>query len=423
MRQSELCEGICSISQLSKIETGKTQIKPDELQAFAKRLGVTVKDLESDSALHAEIQTLTEYAKQAIQLARFDTALSLCKQAIAKSLVLQDRTVYAKMVLFEIYLRIRSESWEALIESSKILLQEEYELETAEWVMFYYCTAQAYQHTGEYSKMLEYLVQVLKYMERTPLDDEEAARAYNVGSNACFFLRRPRDLYRYAKISEKLFLEMGSFHWASVALNNSAHGLLLMGRYEESSEIYEASYQKTLANMINMSCGTSSHNLGCIALLTNNLSQARLYFERALHHYGLEKTLNMFVQAEPSLELATVSVREHKFAEGERWLQDVEAMLPDLPGAKYLYQARIARTRAESCGLQGQSEEQLAHLRHALDIYERHTVWYEAYEVATELAELLEAHREATALDYYRSAIQYHDSFEVACGRKILEHQ
>ncbi|MGZ4164333.1 MAG: helix-turn-helix domain-containing protein, partial [Tumebacillaceae bacterium] len=84
LTQDELAEGICSISQLSKIENGKTYVKRALLKQMAERLSVTIERIESTDALQEELSDTLQLAKDAFTTTNYDKAYELVSDVIRK---------------------------------------------------------------------------------------------------------------------------------------------------------------------------------------------------------------------------------------------------------------------------------------------------------------------------------------------------
>jgi HTH-type transcriptional regulator, quorum sensing regulator NprR len=80
--QEILAEGICSVSQLSKLENGQTYAQRTLLKQFAERLEVNIEKLESSDGLSEELKEKMQIAKYALDIKKYQESLGIIQEVI-----------------------------------------------------------------------------------------------------------------------------------------------------------------------------------------------------------------------------------------------------------------------------------------------------------------------------------------------------
>lgn len=124
MTQAELCEGICSQAEISKVENGKNSPTIDLLQQVAKRLKVPLSTLFQDHLRSDAFQEIDERLAKMIRLTQWHEALEYLNSVKRSATydVLHVLADYYEIVVLEKYEHISYD--EAVLRLKQLLLHE-----------------------------------------------------------------------------------------------------------------------------------------------------------------------------------------------------------------------------------------------------------------------------------------------------------
>lgn len=421
MRQEELCEGICSVSQLSKIENGKAKAKPEQLQAFAERLGLGRELLLSPDALREELEQNLKLAMKLNNAGHHEKARTLVVQVMQQSHEQGYEDLYIEAA-FQVTRCMESlGEWEEAAKLLIELLSSGRELEPRRLLELYGQLGLTYQYMGKKGEAYKYYAQEERYIDLIEEDDPHLLRVYYRYSAHQSELRHHEEAYKFARKAYELAKANQMHIWRLRAANLVALELSWLRRDREGRYgLLKAILQEAEENSLLYEAGVSANNLGTLYLHDEDFAHARQCQELCIHYWSCIP--NIYASpylCEPYFELAVISVRTDMYEQAETYIAHIRELLQTRDGG-YLYQARIEMVQAEMAGRQNRSADRAVHLRAALAIYDRHQVYWEARITAEELAVTFEQAGDATeALEMYRQAIGYQQKFEAARSTKI----
>jgi tetratricopeptide (TPR) repeat protein len=414
LRQEELCEGICSVSQLSKIETGKAQAKDELIQAIAKRLGVSLKQLQSNDARREQLEQEMKFAIQASKTNHDQKAIALIQKVIEESQAHGYRDIYVEAVYQQSHFYDNLGDWPQVIRLSKEVLTSGTELEPGILIDLWGQLGAAYHFTGRLRDAFRCYSQQEDLIDGISPDHPNALRIYNGYVANQFNMRRYREALYYgerayplAVSSQRHIMRWRVANAIALSLNR------LREQPERRYELLESSLQEAEQNGHIAEASIYANNLGTLHYWDERYELAQHYQELCIRYAELvsDVYIDMY-RREPYYELALIFVRTGQFAQAEQILDQLRPLCENRSEA-FLYNARIPRIEAEIAGARGQWEQQVAHLETALAVYEQYQVYLEAEETAVLLAEVWERQGNlAQSLQMYRQAIEYQKKME-----------
>lgn len=121
LTQSELAEGIAASSYISLLETGKRKPKPEMIEKFSARLGISAEELLLDQSSQ-EIALSVNMAKVALSSGDFNSARDYANQVLAFPGVPATAHLAATVVLLQV--RAREGLFEGLLDDFERLFKE-----------------------------------------------------------------------------------------------------------------------------------------------------------------------------------------------------------------------------------------------------------------------------------------------------------
>ncbi|PWK13455.1 helix-turn-helix domain-containing protein [Tumebacillus permanentifrigoris] len=409
MRQEELCEGVCSVSQLSKIENGKAQVKAEHLKIMAERLGVTVEQLMTTDAIHDELRDQIELTKKATVARNYAQAYELIRSVITRAQANGYQDLHAEAVLYECYLLSTTDrNCQAALLKLRETLTDGGEFDPItradlliEYGRIYACSGDLVEAFRQYLQA-DTLLQHLQ-----PIADDHYAQVLDRLSTCMFDLQNWHSGYRYAERCAQIATARNLRHQRLRSLAMQATYASKLGRSEEAKRLLEASLQEAVDYQFIHEIAVLENNLGCWYLEQGELDTAHQCLQRSMTAF--QQLDNPAVLYQPLLNLAEWAQKagnyEHSLQFAQRALDLVHAS--SLPGPAYLIEGRILTMNAKSYELLGDPERKTALYEQALNLYDQNRAIIPAYEVCVTLAEHCYERNDPRALSLYKQAVGY----------------
>ncbi|KEO84687.1 hypothetical protein EL26_03985 [Tumebacillus flagellatus] len=410
LKLEELCRGICSVSQLSKIETGKAQATDSQVQEFASRFGVPVGALQGEDFFAHEVEEQIQLSRKAFHLKKPEQSFAILKRLRESIDPEKRRDLYVKVVLDEVKNYKALSQWQEVAETLQELLPYDSHLSAVERFELWGLLGVAYVRMKQVEQGCQYYRKAQAAFDECLLEDPKYMKLYYMKSDQLFTMGDYREALRCAEIALRMSQEPEySLEWRIACQGHVATAASKLGLYEESAKHFQAVVAEAAANQFVFQEALYLTNLGLTYLVMGRMSEGREVLHKSLSRMELVQDVqNGFFWCMPYLIFAKYHVSMGEYRTAEEYLSRADEILKSSPqGAAYLTQGVACEIWAESAKRQGKTSEQIQHLREALRIYEEHQAPREAFERAAELADLLEERGDAEALEMYRLSLQY----------------
>ncbi|WP_198299731.1 helix-turn-helix domain-containing protein [Tumebacillus avium] len=402
--QDEAAEGLCSISQLSKVENGKTHLKPSLLKVLAERLGVTMEQLESADSLHDELTETLELAKAATLAGHDERAFGYFRKVSATAREHGYRRIFMEAVLGECRLLNRLNGCVQAVELiTEVLAEPDGCEEPKQRVELLIELGKAHRLCGNMMMAHDCYCQADEEFEHVDGKNESHLRTYYELADCHFYMQNYRTALRYMEKAEQLSQEL-SMHLTRIRCTYyKATILRKMGQSEKAKGLFIGTLKEAQDNQLLFDVATINNNLGCLYKAAGEYGQANAHFQRALQVYELLNQEQYL--CDPYLNLAEIALAVGDVQKCLGHLADVLGIVERSGGQFYMEHARALQIRSWVERDAGKFEVYVEQAMEVLGIYAQHSVVGEAYELAVELADVLFERKDGRAVELYRTAI------------------
>ncbi|KEO84685.1 helix-turn-helix domain-containing protein [Tumebacillus flagellatus] len=409
MRQEELCDGLCSVSQLSKIENGKAQVKAEHLKIMAERLGVAVEQLRTTDALRDELREGIELTKKATVAQNYKQAFERIRSVVARAKQAGYQDLHAEAVLYECYLLNMTErKYQAALEKLRETLTDggEFDPITRADLLIEY--GRAYAFTGDLVEAFRQYLQADTLLQRVePVAEDLYARVlYRIG-DCMFYMQNWRTGYRYSDQSAKVAEALGKHQYRIRSKSMQAAFANKLGRPEEARKIMEELLQEAQSNNLIHEIGTLENNIGCWYMEQGDLTTAHQYLQRSMTSFELLN--DRYVMCQPLMNLAEWAQKANHLEASLQYADQVLELVREggLLGLHYLLEGRMLALHAKTYGLLGDEERMTAFYEQALELFDQNRAVIPAYDVCVLLADFYYERSNPRALPLYKQAVSY----------------
>ncbi|KEO84686.1 helix-turn-helix domain-containing protein [Tumebacillus flagellatus] len=416
LKQEELCAGICSVSQLSKLENGKAQGTPDQWRRFAERLGMPVERLLTSDSYLERLQEQLMIAERASAARQQERALEMARAVIEQSRAHGYDDLCGEATFFAAQMSSKLLRWQDALLLLNGLLTSPHQLEVLRQGEVWCELGKAYLHGGNKAEGLRCLRKADALLREIPPGHPRELDLCCQHGDLLYELGDYRESYQRASRANRLAREQSKHLWRLRTATMMALNLFWMGEREQSYALLRSNLHEAEENQLVPEVGGSCVNLGLLYRVDGDLIQARLYLERAVTHLELVIDQHPFLSILPYVELAEVAASEGQEGRADDWLRQVQELNASVKAAAYLYESRTERIRAKLCRRRGKTKQALEWLQSALARYELHHAYEESYETAVEIAELLEEQNDPDAVEMYARAFAYEKRYKEAVG-------
>lgn len=407
LRQEEVAKGLCSVSQLSKVENGKTALKMSLLKAIADRLGVTVEQLESTDAYQEELRETFALANTAFAAGNIEKSLELVRVVLEKSQEGGYPALYAEALLLECRELNKIHRFQDVIERiERVLATDHTAMDTVIKVNLMVELGRAYETQGDMTRAFELYFRADEEFQTIEVIDERCMRDLFVLAVSHFRMRNYRTGLRYVTKVEQIAEESTRHTWRIYAQSLKTKLYTHLGEYEKAREIFPKLLEEAQKQALIEKVGDIQNNYGCLYMAMGEYGEAQSHLQKSIKMYELVgEEVDM---SSVYLNLVEAAYREREYARAATYLEQVQALLQRLPSNRtYQYRARAQHLQGKLQAADGHFAQYVQALQAALEIYDQHGVVLEAYDVAVELADALYDQGDDNAVEMYRKAVEY----------------
>ncbi|MBL0385930.1 helix-turn-helix domain-containing protein [Tumebacillus sp. ITR2] len=409
MRQEELCEGLCSVSQLSKIENGKAQVKAEHLKIMAGRLGVEVEQLMSTDAIHDELRDQIELTRKATIARNYKLAFETIRSVLVRAKQAGYQDLYAEAVLFECYLlNLAEHNHQAALQKLRETLHDGGEFDPVTRAALQIEYGRAYSYTGDLVEGFRQYLQADTLLQRVePVDDDLYARVLYRSAECMFYMQNWRTGYRYSEQAARVAETLGKHQYLTRAKSMQAAFADKLGRPDEARNLYEELLQDAENNNLILDIGTTENCLGRWYLDHGDLETAYHYLQRSLTSFDLLN--DNYNLRQPLMDLAEWAQKAKQFEWSLHYADRVLELIREggMPGLNELLQGQMLAINAKTYGELQDDERMISHYEQALELFDRNRAVIPAYEVCVTLADLYYGRDNGRALTLYKQAVGY----------------
>ncbi|MGZ4122547.1 MAG: helix-turn-helix domain-containing protein [Tumebacillaceae bacterium] len=405
LTQDELAEGICSISQLSKIENGKTYVKRALLKQMAERLSVTIERIESTDALQEELSDTLQLAKDALTTMNYDKAYELVSDVIRKSEEFGYPNHMIEGILLQCRLLIVKKQFEEVIRIASKAIQDELFMESTQKVRLLFELGHAHQLNGNMVAAYDYYMRADEGFEQTEGDRETRLKIFIELSRCNLLMSNYRTALRYTEKAEKLAAEMKKHVNRLRSSYVKADLLERLGESDKAVSLYTAALKEATDNSYLLDVAIINHNFGCLYKNRGDMGQALAYLQRGKQLFEL---MNEEIYLCASYQrIAEIYISEGDTSGALESIEQIFEITDRVTISTYREKAEALRLIAQIKIAEDDLESYIEHMQKVLSIYEQNYVIVEAYDVAIELADVLYQRENPMAVEIYRKAIEF----------------
>lgn len=415
LTQDELADGLCSVSQLSKVENGKTFLKRTLLQQIADRLGVPMNRIENADALLEDLSEHVQLAKDAIAAEKYDMALQLSEQALGQTHDLGFLELYADAYLTKCRALIVLQRVEEAIQLLEQALETKVPQNPTQQLMYLFRLGAAYELSGHKRNAFDAYWRAYEQFELADGNlDNKFFITFYIGKHY-FYMNNNRSALSFLEKALQMASEIPMHLWRVRTHYMMASTLRKLGQWERGEQLFVQSLKEAEDNNFQLDVAIINHNMGCMYQELTEYGMAQAHFKRAVWVFEFCKQ-EAYLCA-PLHHLAEVAFARNEMEEALRYLDRVFELVSQSTFFSHLELANATRLRGQICLSQGQAEAYVDHLQAALQTYEQHRSYLEAYEVAKELAAYFYDTRDERALEMYRKVVEYNEGSLAVNGR------
>lgn len=405
MTQEELVEGICSVSQLSKMENGKTYVQRTVLKQFADRLGVSVERLETEDALLDDLKDKLRLAQSALEVSRYDKCFLYLDEVLGKSRDHGYKEPYNHACAVKAKALLITQSYNETILFVKSVL-EDFDGEKIQLVQMMCTLGQAYRMSGDLVAAYDAFKRAQDEFESDTRHADDVVRLqiyYDLAQCHGLLQSNPRVGLRYAEFAEKLALGLKKHLFRIRA--GCMRGLFLrrLGETDEASRIYESLVYEAEANAHLLDVAIINHNLAHLCRERKQFGEAYGRLEHAISIYELLGENGYYLSA--LLEVAETALAEKDYVKTQKYVDLTFETIDRLDLPTSMEKAKCYILAAEIQKAKNSYETYSDFLIYALELYEGSNALVEAYDVASKIALFWHEQGNEQALDMYKRAV------------------
>jgi len=407
LTQEELAEGLCSVSQLSKVENGKTALKRSLLKQMANRLGVTIERIEASDALLEEISETLQLARDA-QTAGFDQkSLELVDRVIEQSRDFAYKELMIEGLLHKCRVLNKLSRLDEVIELVERALAEKIPLDAAHRMLFLIEIGTAHEMNGNKAAAHDYYYQADEVAEAGEGTLDTRLRVYFNLGRCHHSMRNHRTALRYVEKAERIATELSKHLWRIRSTYMKATFLGCVGETEQAERVFLGALKEAEDNSLLLDVGIINNNMGHMYQKVGELGQAAAHYQRAKQVYELLDARRYL--STTLVHLAELAMADDDLAQAVALTEQVFVITRTLESNTYTAEAKAWRLLGMVEQAKRNFDGCIEHLERSLALYDRHHAVIAAYEAAKETAEAMYAGGHPGALDMYRRAVEYNE--------------
>lgn len=407
MTQEELAEGLCSVSQLSKVENGKTLLKRSLLKQMANRLGVTIERIETSDALLEEIGETLQLARDAQTAGYHQKSLELVNRVIEQSRDFDYKDLMVEGLLHKCRVLINLSRLEEVIELVERVLADEVPQDAANRMLFLIEIGTAHEMNGNKAAAHDYYYQADEAAEAGEGNLDTRLRVYYNLGRCHHSMHNHRTALRYVEKAERIATELSKHLWRIRSTYMKATFLVNIGETDQAERVFLGALKEAEDNSLLIDVGIINNNMGHMYQKMGELGQAAAHYHRAKQVYELLDARRYLCTT--LVHLGELALADDDLDQAIAWAEQVFATARTLEFNTYTAEAKAWRLLGLVEQAKGNVDGCIEHLERTLTVYDRHQAVIEAYETAKEIAEILYANGHPGALEMYRRAVAYNE--------------
>lgn len=413
LTQDELADGLCSVSQLSKVENGKTYVKRTVLKQMADRLGVPVERIESADALLEELTENLQLARDHITARNYDDARELLEQVITCCHDFGYRKLQVDALHSKFEILLERKDYETIIRLANEALEEKWYVDNIQKIMLFLDIGRAYEMYGDQQAAIDCYLLADEEYECLESDGDHSQFRFQILFGLAKYhgtMGNHRACIRYANRAEREATS-ANMHLRRIRCRYmKAIPYRKLGELEKAEQIYLEVLQEAQDNSFLLDTGIIQNNLGEIYMDRGELGLAQQCFKRASQLFELvHADIYLYL---PKIHLAEMEIQDKSYDEGLRIVDELLELCERIGVNSYRERAGAIRLKAKAMFEVGDTESFFHHIQEALAIYQRHHVWDEAYELSVEIADFLYARGDSQSVEYYKQAVEYNKTLK-----------
>lgn len=408
MTQDELAEGLCSVSQLSKVENGKTYGNRTLLRQMAQRLGVSVERIEAVDPLLEEMTESLRLAKDATVTNNYPMALELVREVAVKSREFGYPDLLIEAVLQQCRLLVLMRDYQAAIRLATDSLAEGIAQKKVQEVRLQYELGQAYQMAGNVIAAYDAYTRAdesFDSSEEAHDDDVLLPILFNL-AQCHFFMRNYRTALRYAEKAELYATRLSKYMFRIRLTYMKAGYLDMLGESEKAEGIYLETLREVKDNKLLFDEALILNSLAMLYKKRREFGQAVTHLRRSIQLLELLQDDQYLCNA--YLDGASIHLEMQEFSTSHEYVDKAFEVGRKMGLNTYREKAKVLHLHGQLKRAQGDFAGYAKDLEQALAILDQHHVLLEAHELAVEMAEAFDEAGDSRALEMYRKATAYH---------------
>ena len=405
MTQDELADQLCSVSQLSKVENGKTHLKRTILKQMAERLGVTVEKLESSDPVQEELRERLRIVQDAISISQYEHAYKLVKEIKEQSENFGYFETWTESILFECILLNRQKRYSETVQIIEQVLQE-HEITDYNKTKLLLQLGVAYEQGGNMSAAIDCYRRAEQEFEAI-YDEQDDRTSMSIFFNLTkcnIALKNYHGALRYAEKALDIANQSQRHLYRLRVRYMMATALAKLGRSKEAEDLYTSALAEAENNSFISDVAVISNNLGEFLFETGQYARAKMHFRRSKATFELLG--DNFYICETFLFLSDLELLEGNVDGAIEYLNNVFTIVEKHGVSSFKDRAKALIRLGKIRQMQGEFEEFVRLVTEGLLIFEQSDLLDEAFAVAVELADTLYGISDPRAIDYYRKAVQ-----------------
>ncbi|MDZ5607771.1 helix-turn-helix transcriptional regulator [Bacillus bingmayongensis] len=311
MTQEELCQGICSVSYLSKIENGKIEASEEILQLLCARLEIAVSDLRD---VEAEVkEKLDEWLNALVHLDKQQVERIYNELQAEMKHVLDFEIINYYKLLYTRYL-IMKRDFPALKEELDKLKKMYKKYSPFQKLLYMYSKALSYCLQYKFKDGLDYLLKTEAMAKE--LSYYETGIHYNIAL-AYSHLEIPHLALHFANVALEGFRNEYKFRYVINCQIIIALSYSEKGQYEEALKMYKSILRESDSFAEKDSIlAIALSNIGNIYYKKNQYAEAKEYYSKSLQ-YQKQENLNYI---DTLYEMALQCINLGQLDEAKEWI-------------------------------------------------------------------------------------------------------
>lgn len=415
--QDELAEGICSVSQLSKMENGKTYIKREVLREIAIRLGVTIEQLETADAMLDEIRETYQMAMELVNSDSHEAGLEMAREVVEKSRAYGYPEMQLEgMMMVAFQLIVVHHDYKQGIAYIEELRQEELPLSGQMLVRLLIYLGDCHWGIGNQLEACRYYCQAEEvFHHEDPLYERYRSMSMFALARIHYQMGNLQQGLRYACGIEQFAKGLNRFVLLFRVMIIKANILSDLGEEEQATEIFETVLRETQYGSRLLELGSANAYYGMLLQKQGQFPKAIQHLEKAIKLCDVNK--DHFLKCKALLALGEVYFQSDQTPKAAGRVQEALGLAKRILENTNEEQARGHRILGRIAKGRGDIVAYISHLESAMECCGDGQIGDLRYEIAVELAETLYERGDKHATEVYRRAIRYAEQARTAAAQ------